>query len=359
MDAYFPTAKIYNPQRPALHARSTASCCSPTRRARRARSCTSASTRPAPSRPSPRSARRTRRRASRSSRSTSSTRCSGSSAPATRCGRPATRWRAASSSAPPPAARRSPARACSTPTATRTCSRRPTRQSSPTTRRTATRSGTSCATGLERMYGGAARRTRTSCTTSRSTTSRSSQPAEPEDVDVDGILRGIYKLKADRGRRTEGAAARVGRRRSVGARGAGAAREGLGRGRRCLERHLVDRAAPRRPRRRRAQLPAPRREQPHVPYVTQKLQGAEGPFVAVSDFMHAVQDQIRAVRARRLRDARRRRLRLQRHPCRRPSLLQDRRTVDRRAHAAVARRARRGRPVAAARRRSRSTGCTT
>jgi pyruvate dehydrogenase E1 component len=30
-----------------------------------------------------------------------------------------------------------------------------------------------------------------------------------------------------------------------------------------------------------------------VPYVTQKLQGAEGPFVAVSDFMHAVQDQIR------------------------------------------------------------------
>ena len=30
-----------------------------------------------------------------------------------------------------------------------------------------------------------------------------------------------------------------------------------------------------------------------VPYVTQKLQGSEGPFVAVSDFMHQVQDQIR------------------------------------------------------------------
>jgi pyruvate dehydrogenase E1 component len=30
-----------------------------------------------------------------------------------------------------------------------------------------------------------------------------------------------------------------------------------------------------------------------VPYVTQKLQGAPGPFVAVSDFTHAVQDQIR------------------------------------------------------------------
>jgi pyruvate dehydrogenase E1 component len=31
-----------------------------------------------------------------------------------------------------------------------------------------------------------------------------------------------------------------------------------------------------------------------VPYVTQKLAGAEGPFVAVTDFMHAVPDQIRA-----------------------------------------------------------------
>ena len=30
-----------------------------------------------------------------------------------------------------------------------------------------------------------------------------------------------------------------------------------------------------------------------VPYVTQKLQGASGPFIAVSDFTHAVQDQIR------------------------------------------------------------------
>jgi hypothetical protein len=31
-----------------------------------------------------------------------------------------------------------------------------------------------------------------------------------------------------------------------------------------------------------------------VPYVTQKLAGAEGPFVAVTDFMHAVPDQIHA-----------------------------------------------------------------
>jgi pyruvate dehydrogenase E1 component len=30
-----------------------------------------------------------------------------------------------------------------------------------------------------------------------------------------------------------------------------------------------------------------------VPYVTEKLQAAQGPIVAVSDFMHSVQDQIR------------------------------------------------------------------
>ena len=34
-------------------------------------------------------------------------------------------------------------------------------------------------------------------------------------------------------------------------------------------------------------------EPARVPYVTQKLSGAEGPFIAVTDFMHAVPDQIR------------------------------------------------------------------
>ncbi len=34
-------------------------------------------------------------------------------------------------------------------------------------------------------------------------------------------------------------------------------------------------------------------EQAHVPYLTEKLAGAEGPVVAVSDYMHAVPDQIR------------------------------------------------------------------
>jgi pyruvate dehydrogenase E1 component len=34
-------------------------------------------------------------------------------------------------------------------------------------------------------------------------------------------------------------------------------------------------------------------EEPRTPYITERLSGAEGPFVAVSDFMHAVPDQIR------------------------------------------------------------------
>ncbi len=79
-------------------------------------------------------------------RSTSSTRCSGSSGPATACGRPPTRWPAASSSAPPPAGPPSPVRVCSTPTATRCCWRRPTPRQCPTTRRSRTRSRTSSRT---------------------------------------------------------------------------------------------------------------------------------------------------------------------------------------------------------------------
>jgi len=34
-------------------------------------------------------------------------------------------------------------------------------------------------------------------------------------------------------------------------------------------------------------------EPPQVPYLWTKLSGSEGPYVAVSDYMHAVQDQIR------------------------------------------------------------------
>ena len=115
------------------------------------------------------------------------------------------------------------------------------------------------------------------------------QPAEPEDLDVEGVLRGIYLLA--RGRPTaQGprvAAARLRRRRAVGARGAGAARAGLGRRGRRLERHVLDRAAPRRPGVRRARRSCTREDEPRTPYVTQQLQDAPGPVVAVTDFMRA------------------------------------------------------------------------
>jgi pyruvate dehydrogenase E1 component len=118
------------------------------------------------------------------------------------------------------------------------------------------------------------------------------QPAEPEKVDVDGILRGIYKLKAAEG---------FGPKAQILASGVGVpwaleAQEILARdwnvaadvwsvtswtelrrdGLAADEHNFL--------------YP---QEAPHVPYLWQKLQGAEGPFVGVSDFMHAVQDQIR------------------------------------------------------------------
>ena len=96
-----------------------------------------------------------------------------------------------------------------------------------------------------------------------------------------------------------------------------------------------------------------------VPYLTQKLAGASGPFVAVSDFMHAVPDQIRAYVPGAVRDARRRRLRVLRHASGGTSILQDRRTLGRRPHARTARRRAARSTGRCPRRRSRSTACTT
>ena len=119
------------------------------------------------------------------------------------------------------------------------------------------------------------------------------QPAEPEDVDVEGILRGHPPLlPRRRGRRAEGAAARLRRRGAVGAGGAAPAAGRLERAGRRVVGDLLERAASRRPRRRRAQLPAPRRTSCGCPTSPEALDGAPGPFVAVSDFMRAVQDQI-------------------------------------------------------------------
>ena len=169
------------------------------------------------------------------------------------------------------------------------------------------------------------------------------QPAEPEGLDVEGVLRGIYKLSA---------AQNLGPKAQLMASGVAVPwaleaqqllaqdwnvaadvwsvtswnelrRDGLA----ADEHNFLHPTEP-----------------PQIPYLWSKLAGSEGPYVAVSDYMHAVRRPGAPVRARRLRDARRRRLRLQRHPCRRPPLLQDRRPVDRGAHAAVARAPRRGRP---------------
>ena len=119
------------------------------------------------------------------------------------------------------------------------------------------------------------------------------QPEEPGNLDVDGLLRGLYLLKP--------AASQTGPRASILASGVGVPwaleaqellsadwgvnadvwsvtswnelrKDGV-----AAERHNFLHP-----------------DQPaQVPYVTQKLQGAPGPFVAVSDFTHAVQDQIR------------------------------------------------------------------
>jgi len=118
------------------------------------------------------------------------------------------------------------------------------------------------------------------------------QPAEPEGVDVDGIVRGIHRISAGEG---------DGNRAQILASGVGVPwaleaqkllkddwgvvadvwsvtswgelrRDGL-----AADEHNFLRPE----------------EEPRTAYITEKLRGAEGPVVAVSDFSHAVQDQIR------------------------------------------------------------------
>ena len=118
------------------------------------------------------------------------------------------------------------------------------------------------------------------------------QPAEPESLDVEGVLRGIYKLSTS---------AALGPKAQILASGVAVPwaleaqqllatdwnvsadvwsvtswnelrRDGL-----AVDEHNFLRPT----------------EAPKVPYLTRTLQGAEGPFIGVSDFMHAVPDQIR------------------------------------------------------------------
>ncbi|QEE61360.1 pyruvate dehydrogenase (acetyl-transferring), homodimeric type [Salinibacterium sp. dk2585] len=118
------------------------------------------------------------------------------------------------------------------------------------------------------------------------------QPAEPENLDVDGLLKGIYRLKASEasGPKAQLLASGVAVPWALEAQellandwGVSAdvwsitswtelRREGL----EADEHNFMN----------------PGGEQ-RVPYVTQKLQDSEGPFIAATDFMHAVPDQIR------------------------------------------------------------------
>jgi pyruvate dehydrogenase E1 component len=118
------------------------------------------------------------------------------------------------------------------------------------------------------------------------------QPGEPENLDLDGMLKGIYHLKSAsiEGPRAQLLASGVGVPWALEAQELLASdwgvsadvwsvtswtelrRDGL-----AAEEHNFLHPD----------------EEPRVPYVTQKLSGSDGPFVAVSDFMHAVPDQIR------------------------------------------------------------------
>jgi pyruvate dehydrogenase E1 component len=118
------------------------------------------------------------------------------------------------------------------------------------------------------------------------------QPVEPENLDVDGLLRGIYRLSESTvdGPKAQLMASGVAVPWALEAQkllaedwGVSAdvwsvtswtelRRDGLA----ADEQNFLNPG-----------------DEAVVPYVTQKLAGAEGPFVAVTDFMHAVPDQIR------------------------------------------------------------------
>ena len=167
------------------------------------------------------------------------------------------------------------------------------------------------------------------------------QPKEPDDVDVEGILRGIHHVST-----AEGEGPRV----QLLASGVGypwidqaATHAGRGVGRACrhLVGHLVERAGPRRCRGREVEPPQPRRAGP--PRLRHRAsRGAAG------SGRRRVRLHARRTAADRSLDPGRlprpgcRRLRLRRHPRRGPALLPHRRPECRRPGAAGARRRRRG-----------------
>ena len=118
------------------------------------------------------------------------------------------------------------------------------------------------------------------------------QPAEPEDVDVEGIVKGIHRISEGTGDgpRVQLLASGVGVPWALEAQELLAAdwgvaadvwsvtswtelrRDGL-----AADEHNFLHPA----------------DEPQIAYLTRKLSQADGPFIATSDFMHGVQDQIR------------------------------------------------------------------
>lgn len=118
------------------------------------------------------------------------------------------------------------------------------------------------------------------------------QPAEPENVDTDGIIKGIHQIQSDEGEgpRVQLLASGVGVPWANDAKRMLAEDWGVSAGvwsvtswyelrREALKADDHNFLHP--------------EEEPQVPYLTQKLQGSEGPFVSSSDFEHQVQDSIR------------------------------------------------------------------
>jgi pyruvate dehydrogenase E1 component len=120
------------------------------------------------------------------------------------------------------------------------------------------------------------------------------QPAEPEDLDVEGLLKGLYLYRPAQGSGDDGPRAQV-LASGVGMNWALEAQQRLAEEWQVaadvwsatswneLRREAVDVDE--------WNLMHPQ-DEPRVPYVTQRLSQADGPVVAVSDYMRAVPDQV-------------------------------------------------------------------
>ena len=200
--------------------------------------------------------------------------------------------------------------------------------------------------GLRRMYGGRSARREHLSTTSPCTTSRTSS-RQPEDLDVEGLLKGMYMLSpaADGRRRRAAQLLASGVGGAVGAGGAAAARPGLGRRRRRLVGDQLDRAEPGRPALRASRLLDPGRSARCR--TSPRCWRAPGPGDRHQRLAAGGAEPDPALGAGRLRRPRRRRFRLLRHPGGRPAALPHRRSVGRDPAPAPAGGARRDRPVRA------------